>query len=152
MLGELLGELSRVRRRRAARGRAVAGMATMLAVIGLIWTAMRPGEGRRARSDAARISGVEVRIVVTDPGILARLCVDADGILPHSPGDRSRGHSVDGGAPSADVVVEVLDDDRLLSELAAIGRPVGLVRIGDSVRLTSGVADPEPIRDSTGSM
>jgi hypothetical protein len=37
---------------------------------------------------------------------------------------------------------EVIDDDALLDELAAIGRPTGLIRAAGSVRLTARIADP----------
>ncbi|HBS30064.1 MAG TPA: hypothetical protein DEB06_11605 [Phycisphaerales bacterium] len=124
LLPGLLTELGRVRARREARRRAVAGVCAGLLALGAILGTQLPlVRGPRGPIALTEPPAKTVVLVVTsDPGALAR----ASAL----------------GVPQT--TVEVLDDRALLDLLATAGRPAGLIRSGGRTRLSRDVTDPWP--------
>ena len=129
MLGELMGSMRRLHRRRRSARRAISAAVFVTLVAGLSLLA-RP----RPVAEEAPIAVVEessepevpdasprrinIELVRTDASVLARLAT--------SPASRAT----------------ELDDQALLSELAAMDRSAGLIRMGGRAWLTGNVTDP----------
>ena len=121
MLGELIGTMRRVHRRRRTR-RAALATACMIALSGsltaLVLLSQSPPQQGERLVEGPRPSAV-FAMVSTDPGVLQRY----------------------GARPTS--AVQLIDDDALLAELTAIDRPTGLVRSGGRVWLTENVVDSD---------
>jgi len=126
MLGELLVQMQRLHRRRRSQRTAAASACMVAMLIGLSLLAMparRPSADTPILADAPTpASKISIEIVRTDPSILDRFAA----------------------RPTSRAVL--LDDEALLDELAAMGRPTGLIRVGDRVWLTADVVDARPDR------
>ncbi len=121
MLGDLLRTMGAVHRRRRRRRRARATGALIALAVAL--TAAVPAfrlprvPGPPPRAAAPRVT---VEFVVSDPTILDRCAIP----------------------PSMARRTTILDDEALVTALAAIDRPSGLVRTGGRVWLTNDVLGP----------
>jgi len=139
LLPGLLTELERTRRKRTVRARVAAASTAAamitLALIGALVTlpATRAPVPIAHQPNAQALT--TVAIVGTDPGPLDRWTVRTD---PSA--------LVAASTPThpSTTVIEILDDRRLLDYLASVGRPTGLIRTRDRVRLTRDVTDPLP--------
>jgi hypothetical protein len=129
MLDELRDTMRHLHRARRTRRSAVAITASLAILIGLSVIAL-PNPTIRAPGTTAIIEpgdvpAARITIVHTDPTVLSRY---AAGPTPR---------------------VRMLDDEALLEELAAIGRPTGLVRAEGRAWLTANVANPPPDDEPT---
>jgi hypothetical protein len=121
MLGELIGTMQRVHRRRRTR-RAAMAFGFMLALMGGLTSLVLLSQSTPRRAEMIveapppRPSAV-LEVVRTDPTIVDRYAI----------------------APSSSI--RMLDDEALLTELAAMDRPAGLVRSDGRVWLTTDVVD-----------
>jgi hypothetical protein len=127
MLGELVGQMQRLHHRRRVQRTAAASACMVVLLIGLSLLAMparRPGADSPPMVVAPKPApGISIEIVRTDPSILQRFAV------------RTTSRAI------------LLDDEALLDELVAMGRPAGLIRSGDRVWLTADVVDQPPAED-----
>ena len=153
MLHELLGEMASVRRARLVRARAAIGVATAAVVGGVSWMvvgthapvsysgprltaapepkpASAPVSIEPIRTTAAP-STIHIEIVSTDPSVAERLTIHTE-LWPQS-GTVTRGP----------LTVTFLDVHGLLRELAAIGRPAGLIEMDGQYRFTRPITDAE---------
>ena len=122
MLADLVGTMRVVHRRRRRRRVALATVLTLAVATGLS-ILVRSGPFATPTTGTPPLTrpvtaGARLRyeVVATDPGILDR----------YAP--RSATHRI-----------EIIDDDTLLTELAAIDRPAGLIRYGDRIWLSAPV-------------
>jgi hypothetical protein len=121
MLSELVGSMARLHHRRSLRRRAVSAAALIAVAVGVFrLTTVDPGISRIAQTD---ISGEkpasEVLFVHTDPGASARYRAVPDPLIVR------------------------VDDAQLVRTLIEIGRPAGLIHIGERVALSAPVTDDE---------
>ena len=135
MLEELIQAMDRTHRRRRARRRLLAGAGCVCLALVLVRLLLPVPSGPRYEHQSAGLSGghavstagdqdrrgytVIADIVQTDPAVLERC--------------RAR--------PTGSVLR--IDDQILLTTLASINRPAGLIRIGGQVRLSAPVTDAE---------
>lgn len=155
MLHELLGEMASVRRARVMRRRATLGVAAA-ALLGVAsWIVVgtqthgpapipsprlaaapesnpvpQSARGESARAAAAP-GAIHIEIVSTDPSVAERLTIHTE-LWPQS-GTVTRGP----------LTVTFLDVHGLLRELAAIGRPTGLIEMGGQYQFTRPITDAE---------
>ncbi len=133
LLGALLCELERTRRRRVigrriGAGAAIAAMVALAAGIAFM--------GVTARGPAPRTPTSLAQTVTTDPGVLARFSVSTADAPAIAMIVRTEEVSL--------ANIEMLDDQQLCAVLASIGRPAGIVRSQGRVWLTQNVTDPRP--------
>ena len=124
MLGELITQMQRLHRRRRVERTAAASACLVALLIGLSLLAM-PARGPathlpRVAETPKPAADASIEIVRTDPSVLQRFAA------------RTTSRAI------------LLDDEALLDELAAMGRPAGLIRSGDRVWLTADVIDQPP--------
>ena len=123
MLGDLTTAMRKHHRAKRARRSAFASLCLLGLIAGLAflqWPRAQAPTDEIIVIDDQPAPVVIIQYVRTDPNILDRYSV--------RPTSR----------------VTYLDDEALLAELVAIGRPAGLIRMGDSVRLTVDVTNPLP--------
>ncbi|HVZ93523.1 MAG TPA: hypothetical protein VG797_03335 [Phycisphaerales bacterium] len=142
MLGELVGELSRTRRRRVVRAQLTAG-ALAIVLVGLAFMTVSRGPVKIATvtplietapgtvAQATTIAGT--RFVKTDPTVVERWAVKGGFEMAKY---ETRRHE-------AEPIVRFIGDEELLDTLAAMGRPAGIVRMEGRVWLTAAVTDAE---------
>ena len=127
MRGELLDVLARTKRRRRARRQVTGSIAAILLVVGTSWIALN----RSSPPPAAALLGVQ--IVRTTPSTTSSWIVRTD------PSALANATSA---APSNNKI-ERINDDQLITQLAAIGKLTGIARSGDRVWLTDDIfAEP----------
>jgi hypothetical protein len=121
MLEDLVMRMQRLHRRRRARKTASAAGCLLLLTMTLALSAVtgRRPLPRRPIVAEADTPAVDVRIVRTDPAVLDRYVAE--------PGSRAI----------------IIDDEALLNELALIGQPAGLIRMGNRIWLTADVVGGE---------
>lgn len=129
-------EARRARRERARRwsGAAALLLVAFAALLTARWSAPSHGIGPKARiAQTASAPAIAVESVLTTNGPLESWSVRTD---PTFLGLAE--------ARSAPIQPEWLDDDALLTLLASIGRPTGIVRTRGRAWLTPDVTDPIP--------
>ncbi len=129
MLGELVGTMSRLHRRRRRVRRGVYSLAAMALIVGTFRLSQQPGDHDTVVTSVSRPEvptqpvtqreSIAVELVHTDPTIRERY-----------------------EATPATTIVRI-DDGQLLSTLVEIGRPAGLIRFGERVALSAPVTDDE---------
>ena len=132
MLGELVGAMQRVHHRRRVRRRAAGASAVLAIVAGIAWV---------IGSQSPVSDRSQLEIVQRQP---QQQAPDAPGTKPPiQPAQRTG-------------VVRMVDDDELVTLLAQIDRPAGIVRSEGEIWLTNAVTDaelgltpPEPADPST---
>jgi hypothetical protein len=129
MLGELVGQMQRLHHRRRVQRTASASACMVVLLIGLSLLAM---PARRPATHLPRVAqtpkpaaDASIEIIRTDPSILERFAA----------------------RPTSRAIL--LDDEALLDELVAMGRPAGLIRSGDRVWLTADVVGRHPAEDES---
>lgn len=136
MLDSLLAEVPRsARRRRRRRSVMRTGVAVMvIGAAAFTWFNAQPRGGQSPEADSSNIAAsepsqseaIKIERVRTDPTIVERLAV------------RER----------VDPEQVAISDERLLAILESIGRPTGLIRTPDRVRLTAEVTDEKVGREA----
>ncbi len=132
MLDELLGTMQQIHHRRRVRGRLVGVAAMLLVFVGVAWV---------VASQLSFVDRAKPLIVENQPS-------EEDPDLP-APKPRIRPFARTG-------LVRMVDDDELVTLLAQLDRPTGIVRSEGEIWLTNGVTDaelgltpPEPVDPST---
>jgi len=129
ILHEVSGRLPGIARRRRARRRAVAGaLAVLLLLAGAAVVWMIP----TVQSPTAAPQIAEIK-----PAVESEPLIDY-AVVVSAPADPS----VYVRTETESINAMVISDDELLRELAAIGRPAGLIRMNGQVRLSRDVVDP----------
>lgn len=128
MLGELLGELERTRRGRIVRRRTAAGVAAMLTIGAGVVIAMMslpsPPVAAPTKPIAATPRASTIERITTDPTILDRVRVVSDG---------SRIERIQ-TRPMPELRIS---DEQLAALTEDTDEPMGVMRIGNDVRLVS---------------
>ena len=141
MLGELVSTMERTHRGRRQRRRALAVTASVAVVALAVRVVVWPGSDGTVTPRFVEAPPVPSLSVEDEPHVLERYLVTprplVTRMVPTDPDVLGR-YRAD---PRKGYVR--LDDDALLEVLASIRRPAGLIRIGDTVRLTAAVTDAE---------
>ena len=128
ILHEVSGRLPGIARRRRAKRRAVAGALAVLLLAGAAVVWMIP----TVQSPTATQQIAEIK-----PAVESEPLIDY-AVVVSAPADPS----VYVRTETESINAMVISDDELLRELAAIGRPAGLIRMNGQVRLSRDVVDP----------
>lgn len=136
ILREVSGRLPAIAARRRAKRRAAAGtLAVLLLVCAAVVWMIPTSPGPTPTPTSAP------QVVLIEPTIEYDPLIDY-AVVESSPVDPSVYVRTD----TESINAMVITDDELLRELAAIGRPAGLIRMNGQVRLTRDVVDP-PVVD-----
>ncbi|MCA9290787.1 MAG: hypothetical protein KDA25_06640 [Phycisphaerales bacterium] len=127
MLEDILGDMVARHRRRRVRRRAIGAAMVVIALAVVVAPLVRtppapmstPSPSLARQADAS----VRIRIVQSDPDVVARLA-----------------------APSSPGLVRRIDDDELVRTLVEVHRPAGLIRVGTEVRLSAAVTGVDLIQ------
>ena len=135
ILHEVSGRLPAIARRRRAKRRAAAGTLAVLLLAGaaVVWMIPTAPTPTPAPTTAPQV-------VLIEPDIEYDPLIDY-AVVESSPVDPSVYVRTD----TESINAMVITDDELLRELAAIGRPAGLIRMNGQVRLTRDVVDPQAV-------
>lgn len=137
ILHEVSGRLPAIARRRRAKRRAAVGALAVLLLAGAAVVWMIPTMPKSVPTPTPTSAP---QVVLIEPAIEYEPLIDY-AVVESSTVDPSVYVRTD----TESINAMVITDDELLRELAAIGRPAGLIRMNGQVRLTRDVVDPQAV-------
>ncbi len=135
ILREVSGRLPAIAARRRAKRRAAAGTLAVLLLAGAAVVWMIPTSPGPTPTPTSAPQVVEVEPTIEHDPLIDYAVVESSPVDP----------SVYVRTDTESINAMVITDDELLRELAAIGRPAGLVRMNGQVRLSRDVVDPQVV-------